>query len=523
MSIGQEQRPKYYEGQYLGAADLEAAVIYARLREARHLLGAHTWGIAAGLQLQEVPPPGGGTGVNMFVRPGYAWDGFGRPIVVLAPYPIPPVLFQSFVYDPANPNGVLVDVWLVYDESRARPPQPGFELCSSDDQSSRVVETFHLEIGPIPTNQQRDPISVAGRSIDASMAYRSFDANDGLLNDGSVPFQSFPSDDGVPARWLIPLGKVRWQPNKTPGQPGNFAKRSQQDLDASQRQRVYIGVVAGSVFAADGSIRLANRTQADATPPPVSDDLVWVEGTIRARGDIRLWNTRIDFRDAKGDSQSRPCLIDRSDDAGSGTTGLIVQIGAAPNGKTRFGVGPLKSGGTTVDEKFVVLDNGNVGIGTTSPSQPLEVAGNLYVTGHAIKPGGGSWSDKTSDVSLKQNIRRLDNALEQLLRLRGVSFEWKDPESVGNLTGPQLGLIAQEVEGVFPGWVSTRSDGLKQVTVRGFEALTIEAFRDLQKQVTVLQARVEVLEGKQHDGGGGPPGGLAQGQDQDSPRGGRSK
>ena len=47
--------PRFYEGQYLAAADLTAAVDYTRTQRARMLLGAHRWGIALGLDLMEVP------------------------------------------------------------------------------------------------------------------------------------------------------------------------------------------------------------------------------------------------------------------------------------------------------------------------------------------------------------------------------------------------------------------------------------------------------------------------------------
>jgi hypothetical protein len=114
-------------------------------------------------------------------------------------------------------------------------------------------------------------------------------------------------------------------------------------------------------------------------------------------------------------------------------------------------------------------------------------------TGDARKPGGGSWGG-TSDVALKQNIRPLTDALETLLRLRGVCFEWKDPKNMGGLTGPQTGLIAQEVEAVFPGWVSTGADGYKVLTVRGFEALAVEALRQVRAEIAELRARTDALE-----------------------------
>jgi hypothetical protein len=99
----------------------------------------------------------------------------------------------------------------------------------------------------------------------------------------------------------------------------------------------------------------------------------------------------------------------------------------------------------------------------------------------------------------------LKGALENLSRLRGVSFEWKEPEKQGNLTGPQMGLIAQEVEEVLPEWISTDPSGYKNLTVRGFEALVVEAFKELKAENDAtrtkcnaendeLRTRIEALE-----------------------------
>jgi hypothetical protein len=123
----------------------------------------------------------------------------------------------------------------------------------------------------------------------------------------------------------------------------------------------------------------------------------------------------------------------------------------------------------------------------------LEVNGDLDVTGVARKPGGGPWG-VLSDVRLKKSIEPLKHALGKLLQLRGVSFEWKEPEKQGNLVGQQMGLVAQEVEEVFPEWVDTDTSGYKILSVRGFEALTIEAFKELKADNEALRSRIEALE-----------------------------
>jgi hypothetical protein len=123
----------------------------------------------------------------------------------------------------------------------------------------------------------------------------------------------------------------------------------------------------------------------------------------------------------------------------------------------------------------------------------VQIASNLVVTGNAFKPGGGSWG-VASDIRRKQHVQPLVRALDKLLRLRGVSFEWKEPEQQGNLTGPQMGLIADEVEEVFPEWISADSEGYKQLTVRGFEALVVEAFRTLKAENDHIKVQNQTLE-----------------------------
>jgi hypothetical protein len=106
---------------------------------------------------------------------------------------------------------------------------------------------------------------------------------------------------------------------------------------------------------------------------------------------------------------------------------------------------------------------------------------DLNVTGTAGKSGGGSWSS-LSDRRLKKNIQPLHNALDSLLALRGVTYEYIDPKAIGERAGTRIGMIAQEVEQVFPDWVEQTRNGYKSVTFRGFEALTVEALRELRDQ-----------------------------------------
>ncbi|MEQ8771145.1 MAG: tail fiber domain-containing protein [Phycisphaerales bacterium] len=128
-----------------------------------------------------------------------------------------------------------------------------------------------------------------------------------------------------------------------------------------------------------------------------------------------------------------------------------------------------------------------IGLGFTTPDFLLEVNGS------AGKPGGGSWSN-SSDERLKKNITKIDGALDTLLALKGVHFEYKDPEAINELPGVRTGFIAQEVETVIPDWISEGDDGFKRMTIRGFEALAVESLREQQEQIAALEARIESME-----------------------------
>jgi hypothetical protein len=132
-------------------------------------------------------------------------------------------------------------------------------------------------------------------------------------------------------------------------------------------------------------------------------------------------------------------------------------------------------------------DQVNVGIGTQAPEWML------HVNGTAAKPGGGSWTD-SSDIRLKKGVRPIEDALDKILSLHGVEFEWNEQERADLLPGIQMGMIAQEVETVFPQWVGTDRRGFKDLTIRGFEALAIEAMRELKAENEALKSRLSDLE-----------------------------
>jgi hypothetical protein len=82
--------------------------------------------------------------------------------------------------------------------------------------------------------------------------------------------------------------------------------------------------------------------------------------------------------------------------------------------------------------------------------------------------------NSTSDFNLKTNIQTVDNALDIVDNLRGVSFEWKENGK------KSYGVIAQELEKVLPELV--KGDDPKTVSYSGIIGVLIEAIKELAKR-----------------------------------------
>lgn len=141
---------------------------------------------------------------------------------------------------------------------------------------------------------------------------------------------------------------------------------------------------------------------------------------------------------------------------------------------------------TGAQEVMHVTGAGNVGIGTTTPGQKLDVAGAAHASSFPT----------SSDVRFKTNIKPLTAVLEKLATIRGVSFEWNELyASLGRSTGHgEIGVIAQEVEAVFPELVTTWGDqGYRAVDYGRLTAVLLEAIKELHADNQALNQRVEQL------------------------------
>jgi hypothetical protein len=87
--------------------------------------------------------------------------------------------------------------------------------------------------------------------------------------------------------------------------------------------------------------------------------------------------------------------------------------------------------------------------------------------------------NSTSDINLKTNIHSIDNALDKILQIRGVSFNWKETKK------SSLGVIAQEIEDIIPEVVS--GDETKMVNYNALIGVLIEAVKELKSEIDELK------------------------------------
>ena len=130
----------------------------------------------------------------------------------------------------------------------------------------------------------------------------------------------------------------------------------------------------------------------------------------------------------------------------------------------------------------MIVSRGNVGIGTTSPSERLEVNGNVLANNVSVP----------SSRRFKTDIEPISEALHKIQRLLGVSYNWK-------ATGEHnIGLIAEEVGEVIPEVVTYEENGTdaKAVNYARLVAVLIEAIKEQQQQIEELRVVVGSLSAK---------------------------
>lgn len=126
----------------------------------------------------------------------------------------------------------------------------------------------------------------------------------------------------------------------------------------------------------------------------------------------------------------------------------------------------------------IVAYGGNLGVGKTTPSTKLDVNGTITCVD----------INSTSDIKLKENVKNVEDAIEKISKVNGVSFTWKNNKK------NSIGVIAQEIEEIFPELVNDGEN--KSVNYNGLIGVLIEGFKEQQNKINLLESEIHKLKEK---------------------------
>jgi hypothetical protein len=305
------ERASFFEGQILGAADLQATVDHALGQMARHERYLHLWGIASGLTLDKQDRSTAGSTpvpyVEVTIKSGVAMDGTGREVVVPDDTPLGEAEFDQENVAVGAGNDDWFPVFLIGGDEAGAIPSFGSLACTTAT-ASRTTENFSIQFGR------------PGQAAD--------------LDNQTV---KAPSDGPGSGEWRVLVGFVQWDASI-----GKFKAIANQDQGIGPR---YAGVCADEVAARSGTLvlRSAPRTEAGKTAVIMDGSnggelrfglqnaagVVTPVFTVNAKGDVK----------AEGKIQGAVTPGSVQVQSGTATDGVILPL---PPGVTEDMVAPGK-------------------------------------------------------------------------------------------------------------------------------------------------------------------------------------
>ena len=150
-------------------------------------------------------------------------------------------------------------------------------------------------------------------------------------------------------------------------------------------------------------------------------------------------------------------------------------------------------------------------IGATPNTSNLPITGKGNSTGFINPQLGGTfqgnnfatWS-QTSDIRIKKNVTDNSVGLDKVKQIQVRNFEYKLPEEISDglaasdaiqITGTQVGVIAQEIETIFPDFITDESTGCKTVNHDNLTWYLVNSVKELLTKIEAAETRITTLEG----------------------------
>ena len=171
-------------------------------------------------------------------------------------------------------------------------------------------------------------------------------------------------------------------------------------------------------------------------------------------------------------------------------------VGSAASNSTYIGYG-VQANNTSTSNEIVIGTGGNVGKGN-STGYIAPYNGGVYQGNNST-----TWST-TSDQRLKKNIVDNTVGLSAITQIKVRNFEYRLPDEVTdldksnavNITGTQLGVIAQELQQILPDCVKTESTGVMSVDASNVLWHLVNAVQQLNALITAQATEIQALKAK---------------------------
>jgi hypothetical protein len=156
-------------------------------------------------------------------------------------------------------------------------------------------------------------------------------------------------------------------------------------------------------------------------------------------------------------------------------------------------------------EKMRLSASGFLGVNNNNPGYVLDVTGDSRIlsgslgvgvapnaTDGRIDASNDIVAFSSSDSRLKTNVSSILSALNKVLSLNGVEFDWDEKLShLHGYEGHDVGIIAQEVQSVLPEAVRVSGHGYLSVRYEKLVPLLIEAIKEQQILIDAIMSKLE--------------------------------
>jgi hypothetical protein len=182
-----------------------------------------------------------------------------------------------------------------------------------------------------------------------------------------------------------------------------------------------------------------------------------------------------------------------------------VAIGTTSSGADKLLVNGTINFNNNGDKGFVC----NPGSGTFSLGDIDDVAGGVYMDGDGVNINYYAGTavigaideygtltvigdivayGSPSDIRLKENIKPIESALDKVIKLQGVTFDWKESDSILDIK-EDIGFIAQDVQKVVPELVRENDNGMLSMRHQGITPILLEAIKELKAEIDLLKSK----------------------------------